>query len=71
MVPPGTLSSKLLRSEKMRPVQQGRPADRQFFPPVADGFVYEIRHCADLFLAGESDLIPWQDTIDCTGISMH
>ena len=42
----------------------------QFFEPVADGFAYEIRHCADLFLQGkvESDLIPWQDTINCTGI---
>jgi predicted dehydrogenase len=49
--------------------EEGRLID-QFFEPVADGFVYEIRHCADLFLQGkvESDLIPWQDTIACTGI---
>lgn len=49
--------------------EEGRLID-QFFEPVADGFAYEIRHCADLFLQGklESDLIPWQDTINCTGI---
>lgn len=49
--------------------EEGRLIE-QFFEPVADGFVYEIRHCADLFQQGkvESDLIPWQDTIACTGI---
>ncbi len=49
--------------------EEGRLIE-QFFEPVADGFVYEIRHCADLFLQGkvESDLIPWQDTIACTRI---
>ena len=42
----------------------------QFHEDVADGFVYQIRHCADLFRQGklESDLIPWGDTIACTDI---
>jgi predicted dehydrogenase len=37
----------------------------KFNEPVPDGFVYEIRHCADLVQHGklESNLIPWQDTI--------
>jgi len=38
--------------------------------PVTDGFIHQIHHCADLFRQGklQSDLIPWQDTIACTGI---
>lgn len=42
----------------------------RFAEPVKDGFIYQIRHCADLFSNGrlESDLIPLQDTIDCAGI---
>jgi predicted dehydrogenase len=37
----------------------------RFEKRVPDGFVYQIRHCADLFRRGklESELIPWQDTI--------
>lgn len=36
-----------------------------FNEPVEDGFVYQIRHCADLIRQGkiESDLIPWTDTV--------
>jgi predicted dehydrogenase len=35
-----------------------------------NGFVYETRHCADLFREGnlQSDLIPWLDTITCAGV---
>jgi predicted dehydrogenase len=42
----------------------------RFEEPVPDGFIYQIRHCADLFRHGrlESDLIPWQDTIACAEI---
>jgi dihydrodiol dehydrogenase / D-xylose 1-dehydrogenase (NADP) len=38
--------------------------------PEPEGFVYQIRHCADLYSRGQvqSDLIPWQDTIACAGI---
>lgn len=41
-----------------------------FREKVCDGFVYEIRHCADLVRQGkiESDLIRWQDTIASAGI---
>lgn len=42
----------------------------KFSERVRDGFVYEIRHCADLLEKGkiESDLIPWQDTIVSAGV---
>jgi predicted dehydrogenase len=42
----------------------------RFNKPVPDGFIYQIEHSAECFRAGklESDLIPWQDTIDCAGI---
>ncbi len=42
----------------------------QFQDEVADGFIYQIHHCADLFRQGrlESDLIPWKDTLACVGI---
>jgi predicted dehydrogenase len=35
-----------------------------------NGFIYQARHCAELFRAGklQSDLIPWQDTIACSGV---
>ena len=35
-----------------------------------EGFVYQIRHCVDLFRREQvqSDLISWQDTIACAGI---
>jgi predicted dehydrogenase len=38
--------------------------------PEQEGFVHQIRHCADLFRRGElqSDMIPWQDTIACAGV---
>ena len=41
-----------------------------FREKVSDGFVYEIRHCADLVRQGkiESDLIPWRDTLVSAGI---
>ena len=41
-----------------------------FDEPVPDGFIYQIRHCTDLFHHGklESDLITWQDTIASSGI---
>ena len=41
-----------------------------FSEPVPDGFIYQIRHCADLFRNGklESDLIPLQDTIFSAGV---
>ncbi len=49
---------------------EGNSLVERFEEPVHDGFVYQIRHCADLFRHGklESDLIPWQDTIACAGI---
>ncbi|MCX6054383.1 MAG: Gfo/Idh/MocA family oxidoreductase [Chloroflexi bacterium] len=42
----------------------------RFEDRVADGFIFEIQHCADLFRQGkiESDLIPWADTMACAGI---
>lgn len=42
----------------------------RFEEPAEDGFIYQIRHCADLFRRGklESDLIPWRDTVACAGI---
>lgn len=35
-----------------------------------DGFVHQIRHCADLYRQGkiESNLIPWKDTIACAQV---
>jgi predicted dehydrogenase len=41
-----------------------------FYKPVADGFIYQIRHTIDLLHQGkiESDLIPWQDSIVSAGI---
>ncbi len=41
-----------------------------FEEPVEDGFVYEIEHFMDLYRNGkiESDLILWQDVLDCTEI---
>jgi predicted dehydrogenase len=44
--------------------ENGRLIEK-FHAPVKDGFVYEIRHCADLVRQGkiESDLIPLQDSI--------
>lgn len=49
--------------------ENGKPVE-VFKKRVADGFVYEILHCADLIKQGkiESDLIPWQDTIASAGI---
>lgn len=42
----------------------------EFTDEFEDGFIYEIRHFADLFDSGkkESDLIPHRDTIACAGI---
>lgn len=42
----------------------------RFEEPVADGFIYQIQHVADLYQQGriESDLIPWADTIASAGI---
>jgi predicted dehydrogenase len=42
----------------------------RFEDPEPEGFVYQIRHCVDLFCRGQvqSDLIPWQDTIACADI---
>ncbi len=41
-----------------------------FEDPEPEGFVYQIRHCVDLYNRGQvqSDLVPWQDTIACAGI---
>ncbi|HNT53911.1 MAG TPA: Gfo/Idh/MocA family oxidoreductase [Anaerolineaceae bacterium] len=48
---------------------QGELVD-QFAEPVPDGFVYQIRHCADLYRQGqiESPLIPWRDTLSSAAI---
>lgn len=53
----------------VRQDEKGRQIEK-FSEKVPDGFVYEIRHCADLVQQGkiESDLIPWQDTIASAGI---
>lgn len=42
----------------------------RFEERVPNGFIYEARHCAELFEKGkiESDLIPWKDTITCAGV---
>ncbi|MPM53633.1 scyllo-inositol 2-dehydrogenase (NADP(+)) IolU [bioreactor metagenome] len=42
----------------------------RFEEPVADGFIYQILHVAELYQQGriESDLIPWADTIASAGI---
>ena len=49
--------------------EKGRRIER-FADRATDGFVYQIRHCADLFRSGklESDLIPLQDSLDCAAI---
>ncbi len=41
-----------------------------FVDSEGDGFVHQIRHCADLYRQGkiESDLIPWKDTIACAQV---
>lgn len=42
----------------------------EFEEKTPNGFIYQARHCAELFKAGkiQSDLIPWADTIACAGI---
>ncbi len=42
----------------------------RFEEPVADGFIYQILHIAELYQQNciESDLIPWSDTIASAGI---
>ena len=41
-----------------------------FVDSEGDGFVHQIRHCAELYRQGkiESDLIPWKDTIACAHV---
>jgi predicted dehydrogenase len=48
---------------------KGRRLEK-FHKPVADGFVYQIEHCSELFRSGklESDLIPLADTLACADI---
>lgn len=47
----------------------GKVVER-FEKPVADGFIYQILHVAELYEQGriESDLIPWADTIASAGV---
>jgi predicted dehydrogenase len=49
--------------------EKNKRIDR-FYQPVADGFIYQILHSAELFRNGqlESDLIPLADTVACAGI---
>lgn len=43
---------------------------RKFEERVPNGFIYEARHCAELFRQGklQSDLIPLADTVVCAGV---